>query len=189
MQQPRKYLGLASAEGAPLAPPPPCAWPCCLLPCLMACPRPPLLALLCAGRLVAVGGMTGARLRLHAAEALDPREGRWQPLPPAASARSSAGVAALHGCVYVVGGNVGAEVHEVRWDGLGWDAGRVLQLCVSWGGRCVAWRGYKPHCSAAFPASAPQNYAGVEAYVPAAGRWRECSPISHGRSGLSASPF
>jgi hypothetical protein len=67
------------------------------------------------GRLVAVGGMTAARMRLPAAEALDPREGRWQALPPMTVARSSAGVAALHECVYVVGGNVGMGVNEVRW--------------------------------------------------------------------------
>ncbi|KAL4856881.1 Kelch-like protein 10 [Chlorella vulgaris] len=64
------------------------------------------------GRLVAVGGMTAARMRLPAAEALDPREGRWQALPPMTVARSSAGVAALHECVYVVGGNVGMGVNE-----------------------------------------------------------------------------
>lgn len=98
-----------------------------------------------AGRLIAVGGMTGARMRLAVAEALDPREGRWQALPPMSMARSSCGAAALHDCVYVVGGNIGMEINE--------------------------------------------NYAGVEAWVSAAGRWRQCSPISHGRSGLSVAPF
>lgn len=92
-----------------------------------------------------MGGLTGARMRLQAAEAFDPREGRWAPLPPAPTPRSSAGVAALHDCVYVAGGNVGQDIHE--------------------------------------------NFAGVEAWVPAAGRWRTCSPIGHGRSGLSLAPF
>ncbi|KAL4427686.1 hypothetical protein ABPG75_001775 [Micractinium tetrahymenae] len=96
-----------------------------------------------AGRLIAVGGMTGARMRLPSAEALDPREGRWVPLPPMSAARSSCGAAELHGSVFVVGGNVGLDIHE--------------------------------------------NYAGVEAWVPAAGRWRRCAPISHGRSGISLS--
>lgn len=96
-----------------------------------------------AGRLIAVGGMTGARMRLPSAEALDPREGRWVPLPSMSAARSSCGAAELHGSVYVVGGNVGQDIHE--------------------------------------------NYAGVEAWVPAAGRWRRCTPISHGRSGIGLS--
>ena len=47
---------------------------------------------------------------LQAAEALDPREGRWQALPPAPLARSSFGIAMLHDCVYAVGGNIGTEV-------------------------------------------------------------------------------
>lgn len=47
---------------------------------------------------------------LQAAEALDPREGRWQALPPAPLARSSFGIATLHDCVYAVGGNIGTEV-------------------------------------------------------------------------------
>lgn len=52
---------------------------------------------------------------LQAAEAFDPREGRWQPLPPAPLARSSFGIAALHDCVYAVGGNVGTEnLNDVR---------------------------------------------------------------------------
>jgi hypothetical protein len=71
------------------------------------------------GRLVAVGGMSGARLRLGGAEALDPREGRWQALPPMACPRSSAGVAALHGCVYVVGGNVGEDIMQACGGGGG----------------------------------------------------------------------
>lgn len=81
------------------------------------------------GRLVAVGGMTGARMRLPAAEALDPREGRWAALPPMSVARSSAGVAALHECVYVVGGNVGMNINEVG----GWCAW-VRVRCVCGGG-------------------------------------------------------
>ncbi len=76
-------------------------------------PRKYLGLAVAGGRLVAVGGMTGARMRLPAAEALDPREGRWSVLPPMSVARSSAGVAALHDCVYVVGGNVGMEINEV----------------------------------------------------------------------------
>lgn len=51
--------------------------------------------------------------RLPSAEALDPREGRWVPLPHMSAARSSCGAAELHGSVYVVGGNVGQDIHEV----------------------------------------------------------------------------
>lgn len=98
------------------------------------------------GRLIAVGGMTGARMRLQAAEALDPREGRWQALPPAPLARSSFGIAMLHDCVYAVGGNIGTEVLN-------------------------------------------DSTVRVEAFIPAAGRWRACSPISHGRSGLALAPL
>ena len=86
------------------------------------------------GRLVAVGGMTGARMRLPAAEALDPREGRWAALPPMSVARSSAGVAALHECVYVVGGNVGMNINEVG----GWCAW-VRVRCVCGGGCWPSW--------------------------------------------------
>ena len=43
----------------------------------------------CAGRLLAVGGMTGTRKRLATVEAFDPREGSWQQLPPMSACRSS----------------------------------------------------------------------------------------------------
>jgi hypothetical protein len=66
------------------------------------------------GRLLAVGGLGSARLRTAAVEALDPREGRWVALPPMAVPRSSMGVAALHDCLYAVGGNIGTGINEVR---------------------------------------------------------------------------
>eukprot|EP00887_Chlorella_sp_A99_P002395 scaffold10.g2395.t1 len=59
------------------------------------------------GRLLAVGGLTAVRTRLASVEALDPREGVWRPLPPLATPRSSCGVAALGGEVFVVGGHAG----------------------------------------------------------------------------------
>lgn len=82
------------------------------LGCSMQHPRKYLGVASAGGRLIAVGGMTGTRMRLPTAEAFDPREGRWQALPPMSVARSSAGVAALHECVYVVGGNIGTEIND-----------------------------------------------------------------------------
>ena len=130
--QGRKYLGLAVAAGVWLG----ACWAACWAPPALAqrggdgcsdLPASPVLPTRPpahpgkanppfpsrpAGRLIAVGGMTGARMRLATAEAYDPREGRWAALPPMSTARSSGGVACLHDCVYVVGGNVGQEVNE-----------------------------------------------------------------------------
>ena len=53
--------------------------------------------------------MTGVRSRLASCEALDPRVGWWEAIPPMPAPRSSAGVAALRGCLYVVGGSGESE--------------------------------------------------------------------------------
>lgn len=57
-----------------------------------------------AGRILVLGGMDATRTRLRSVEALDPREGRWQELPPMAQARASTGVAAIGDQLFVVAG-------------------------------------------------------------------------------------
>lgn len=61
-------------------------------------------------RLFAVGGMNEQRIRLSSVEAYDPREGKWQMVGSMHVARSSCGMATLHGRLYVVGGNAGDDV-------------------------------------------------------------------------------
>ena len=64
-----------------------------------------------AGRLYVVGGMNAERERLTSCEAWDPREARgWAPLPALSVPRSSAGVAALHGRLFAVGGSASDDV-------------------------------------------------------------------------------
>lgn len=71
--------------------------------------------------MIAVGGFDGAT-GLASAEALDPRQGQWMPLPSMNVRRSSVGVAALDGLVYAVGGYDGGsrqclntvEIYEAR---------------------------------------------------------------------------
>ena len=78
---------------------------------------------------------------LQAAEALDPREGRWQALPPAPLARSSFGIAALHDCVYAVGGNIGTEVlNDVS-------LGELRAQQPSWCRHRQGWRSRMSLCS------------------------------------------
>ena len=58
-----------------------------------------------------VGGMNAERERLTSCEAWDPREARgWAPLPALSVPRSSAGVAALHGRLFAVGGSASDDV-------------------------------------------------------------------------------
>ena len=83
--------------------------------------------------------MNAERERLTSCEAWDPREPRgWAPLPALAAPRSSAGVAALHGRLFAVGGSASDDVvHgscEVRFSndqGFGlrvWLRGRLFTL-------------------------------------------------------------
>ncbi|GAX72739.1 hypothetical protein CEUSTIGMA_g195.t1 [Chlamydomonas eustigma] len=58
------------------------------------------------GRLYVFGGVNEQRTRLSSVEVMDPREGRWQQLPPMSSPRSSCGAAALQDRLYVVGGDI-----------------------------------------------------------------------------------
>lgn len=57
------------------------------------------------GRILAAGGVTATRQRLTLLEAWDPREGKWQELPPLPFARSSFGMAAVGNEIFVVGGS------------------------------------------------------------------------------------
>lgn len=57
------------------------------------------------GRILAAGGVTATRQRLTLVETWDPREGKWQELPPLPFARSSFGMAAVGNEVFVVGGS------------------------------------------------------------------------------------
>lgn len=54
----------------------------------------------------ALGGFDSSNYQATV-ERLDPRAGRWDPVPSMSSRRSSCGVAALDGMLYCVGGNDG----------------------------------------------------------------------------------
>ena len=51
------------------------------------------------------GGVNHARVQLASVEAYDPREGKWAVVVPMSRGRSSCGLAALRGGLYVVGGH------------------------------------------------------------------------------------
>ncbi|KAG2436918.1 hypothetical protein HXX76_006437 [Chlamydomonas incerta] len=75
-----------------------------LLGCDMSCERKYTAAAAYGGRLYVSGGVGEGRRRLAGLEALDPREGRWAPLPAMSAPRSSHAMAALGGGLYVAGG-------------------------------------------------------------------------------------
>ena len=70
------------------------------------------------GSLFALGGYNS--LWLNTAERFDPREGRWYPIQPMKSLRSSFGASALGNCLYVAGGFNGVrnlnsvECYDIR---------------------------------------------------------------------------
>lgn len=59
------------------------------------------------------GGLNHARMQLNSVEACDPREGKWVELAPMSQQRSSCGMAALSGSLYVAGGHgMNGSVHD-----------------------------------------------------------------------------
>jgi hypothetical protein len=68
--------------------------------------------------------MTSTRQRLDSVVAYDPREGRWAAVAPMSVPRSSAGVAMLHGRLYVVGGNAGDAAFHTSAEAFSVEAGR-----------------------------------------------------------------
>ena len=59
------------------------------------------------------GGVDHARMQLSSVEAFDPREGRWVEIAPMLHSRSSCGLAALFGSLYVAGGHgLNGSVHD-----------------------------------------------------------------------------
>lgn len=76
----------------------------------LSTPRKYATAVAWGARVVVLGGTDALRVRLASAEALDPREGKWQPLPPMRTARSGAGAAvsaSAVGLLVVAGGTPG----------------------------------------------------------------------------------
>ena len=61
------------------------------------------------GKLYAVGGFNGDDGNLSSVERYDPAVGAWEAVAPMALARFGAGVAALEGKLYAVGGGVEGE--------------------------------------------------------------------------------
>ena len=70
----------------------------------MPTPRDHLGAVAVGGRIYAVGGRNRQAFTLGTLEVYDPAVDRWAVLPPMLTGRSGHAVAALGGCVYVLGG-------------------------------------------------------------------------------------
>ncbi|XP_041972965.1 influenza virus NS1A-binding protein homolog B-like [Aricia agestis] len=133
------------------------------------------------GRLVVCGGYDRARV-LRGAEAYDPKEDRWVPLPDMKRARARFPAARLGDALFVLGGSDGqAELDsvDVLVDGA-WSARAALPLACS---HAVA--GADEERGVLYVAggwAAGRSLRQVHRYEPASNRWGDAPPLLTGRS-------
>jgi hypothetical protein len=141
------------------------------------------------GRMLVAGGYAGDGSPSTAAWMLS--RGRWQPLPALPESRAAAAGAVAGDTFYVVGGVTGSPLGRElarrafalhlptgRWRELPGPTPREHLAAAAWRGRVYALGGRR--------AGYDTNVAQVEAYDPAARRWRRLAPLPEPRGGTGA---